>query len=82
MSDGGGDISALSFEAALARLETIVHRLEAGDASLEDSIDIYTEGQALKAHCETKLAGATARIEKIQAGSDGAAAGTVPFDAA
>ncbi|MGI4878102.1 MAG: exodeoxyribonuclease VII small subunit [Janthinobacterium lividum] len=75
------DLTVLSFEAALARLEKIVHRLEAGDAALEESIDLYTEGQRLKAHCEAKLAGATARIEAIQVGADGRAAGLVPFDA-
>ncbi len=75
------DFTQLSFEAALARLEQIVHRLEAGDAALEESIDLYTEGQRLKAHCETKLAGATARIEAIQVGADGQAAGLAAFDA-
>ena len=80
MDDRG--IEGLSFEAALKRLETIVHSLEAGDTPLEASIDLYTEGQALKAHCETKLAGATARIEAIQLGADGRAAGLKPLDAA
>lgn len=75
-------IESLSFEAALKRLETIVHSLEAGDTPLEESITLYTEGQALKAHCETKLAGATARIEAIQLGADGRAAGLKPLDAA
>lgn len=72
----------LSFEDALARLEKIVQQLEAGDAPLEASIDLYTEGQALKKICEDKLAGATARIEAIQMNADGAATGTRPFDAA
>ncbi len=80
MDDSG--IAGLSFEAALKRLETIVHSLEAGDTPLEASIDLYTEGQALKAHCETKLAGATARIEAIQLGADGRAAGLKPLDPA
>ncbi|MBV8972322.1 MAG: exodeoxyribonuclease VII small subunit [Sphingomonadaceae bacterium] len=70
-----------SFEVALARLEKIVHRLEAGDATLEESIDLYTEGQRLKGFCEAKLAGATARIEAIVVGQDGRAAGITPFDA-
>ncbi len=70
-----------SFEVALARLEKIVHRLEAGDATLEESIDLYTEGQRLKAYCDAKLAGATARIEAIVVGQDGRAAGVTPFDA-
>jgi exodeoxyribonuclease VII small subunit len=75
-------LAALSFEDALKRLETIVHRLESGEASLEDSIGLYTEGQALKAHCEKKLADATARIEAIQQNDAGEAIGTRPFDAA
>jgi exodeoxyribonuclease VII small subunit len=76
------DLNELSFEAALARLEKIVHSLEAGDTPLEASIDLYTEGQRLKTHCEGKLAGATARIEAIQLGADGVPTGTRPFDAA
>jgi len=75
-------IDDLSFEAALKRLETIVQGLEAGDTPLETSIDLYTEGQKLKAHCEAKLAGATARIEAIQLGADGRATGLRPLDAA
>ena len=54
-------LEALSFEDALKRLEAIVQRLEGGEASLEDSITLYTEGQALKAHCETKLKSARDR---------------------
>ena len=76
------DQSPLSFEAALKQLETIVHRLESGEASLEDSIGLYTQGQALKALCEKKLADATARIEAIQQKDAGYAIGTRPFDPA
>jgi len=76
------DPAQLSFEAALKQLETIVHRLESGEASLEDSIDLYTQGQALKAHCEKKLADAAARIEAIQQNDAGDAIGTRPFDPA
>lgn len=81
MTDPVSDEPALSFEIALARLEKIVHRLEAGEATLEESIDLYTEGQRLKKQCEDKLAGATARIEAIVVSSDGRAVGVVPFDA-
>jgi exodeoxyribonuclease VII small subunit len=76
------ELATLSFEDALKRLEAIVHRLESGEASLEDSIALYTEGQALKAHCELKLADANARIEAIQQNDAGAAVATRPFDAA
>jgi len=59
------DVSALSFEAALKELEGIVARLEQGQVDLEDSIALYERGQALKAHCESKLKAAESRLEKI-----------------
>ena len=74
------DLTALSFEDALKRLESIVQRLESGDASLDESITLYTEGDALRGQCERRLKDAQARIEKISLGSDGAPIGTQPFD--
>jgi exodeoxyribonuclease VII small subunit len=74
------DLTALSFEDALKRLETIVQRLESGEASLDESITLYTEGDALKMQCERRLKDAQARIEKISLGSDGAPVSTQPFD--
>ena len=59
------DISALTFEQALAELETIVSELESGQAPLERSIGIYERGAALKALCEKRLEKARLRVEKI-----------------
>ena len=67
----GADIASLSFEDALAQLEQIVGKLEAGDVALEDSIRIYERGAALRAHCETKLKEAELKVEKIVLGPDG-----------
>jgi exodeoxyribonuclease VII small subunit len=75
------NISDLSFEDALKRLETIVHRLESGEASLDESIKLYAEGDQLRSQCEKRLQDAQARIEKISLGPDGAPRGTQPFDA-
>lgn len=80
MSDQPEAISELSFEAALKRLEEIVRRLESGEASLDESIQLYGEGDRLKQQCEARLQAAQARIEKIQFGRDGEPAGTAPFD--
>lgn len=63
------DIEKLSFEEALSNLEDIVQKLEGGTVELETSIEIYTRGQQLKAHCESKLKDASARIEKIVVGT-------------
>lgn len=73
-------VKEMSFEAALAELEGIVEKLERGDASLEDSINIYQRGAQLKAHCEGKLKDAQLKVEKIVLKSDGQAE-TQPFDA-
>ncbi|WP_224701569.1 exodeoxyribonuclease VII small subunit [Devosia aquimaris] len=75
------DVKTLSFEAALQQLEEIVGKLESGRAPLAESIAIYERGEALKAHCESLLKAAEARIEKITLSRDGKATGTEPLDA-
>jgi len=74
------DIAALPFEAALRELEGIVARLERGDVPLEESIEIYTRGEALKARCDALLKQAEARIERITLSADGKPTGATPLD--
>jgi len=74
------DIAALSFEDALKALEDVVRRLESGEVPLDQSIELYERGEALRGHCQARLDAAQARIEKIVAGPDGQASHTVPFD--
>lgn len=75
------DISAMSFEQALAALEAIVQQLERGDVPLDQSITLYERGEALRAACQQRLDAAQARIERIVTADGGArAAGTRPFD--
>jgi len=72
-------IAGMSFEDALSELETIVRRLESGEGKLEDAIEAYERGAALKSHCEKKLSEAKAKVEKISLGPGGAVA-TEPLD--
>jgi exodeoxyribonuclease VII small subunit len=65
------DIAKLSFEDALQALEEIVKGLESGDVKLDQAIDSYARGAALKRHCESKLREAQAKIEKISLDADG-----------
>ncbi|MFQ5972570.1 MAG: exodeoxyribonuclease VII small subunit [Alphaproteobacteria bacterium] len=65
------DIGAMSFEDALKELEQIVSRLESSQGTLEEAIDAYERGVALKRHCEKKLKEAEARVEKISLSVDG-----------
>lgn len=70
----------LNFEDALKALENIVHKLESGEAPLDESIALYERGHALRKTCQERLNAAKARIEAITIGSDGEASGTKPFD--
>jgi exodeoxyribonuclease VII small subunit len=74
------DIAAMPFETALAELETIVARLEQGNVKLEESMEIYARGEALKARCDRLLREAEARIEKISLSASGAPTGAQPLD--
>ncbi len=72
------DIQAMSFEEAIAELESIVERLETGNVVLEESIEIYQRGSQLRAYCNEKLKIAQHRIEKIT----GSGTGTEALDSA
>lgn len=59
------DINSLTFEQAMAELEQLVRSLESGQTNLEDSVQAYERGIALKNHCEDKLKQAKLRVDKI-----------------
>lgn len=76
-----GDLSELSFEDALKELETIVRKLESGDAPLDQSIELYTRGERLRAQCVKRLADAEAKIQKLTIAPGGGVTGAQPFGA-
>jgi len=57
--------TAPSFEAAIARLEEINDALERGEPTLEQAIDLYTEGMKLLVFCKERLTEAEKRIQVI-----------------
>lgn len=60
------NLSELSFEDALAKLENIVRELESGRIRLDDAVKAYEQATALKKICESKLENAKLKIEKIE----------------
>ncbi len=62
---------ALSFEDALARLESIVERLEEGEIPLEESIQAYAEGTRLVRQCQEKLDAAETLIRELSESAEG-----------
>lgn len=75
-------VEELSFEDALKELEGIVHQLETGDATLDQSIALYERGNQLRARCADRLDRAQARIETIRLDAEGKVASVAPFQAA
>lgn len=53
------------FEQAIAQLETIVARLEAGDLTLEQALDEFERGVALVKDCRDALARADKRVQVL-----------------
>ena len=56
------DLDALSYEEAREQLMAIVGRLEAGGASLEESLALWERGEVLAKRCEEWLEGARRRL--------------------
>ena len=65
------DISGLSYEAALAQLDALIHKLEGGSIPLEDAITTYERGTRLARHCEELLDRTERRVTALMVGADG-----------
>ena len=74
------DVKRLPFERSMEELESIIKRLEGGQVPLEESVQIYERGEALKRRCEELLLQAEARVVKITKDASGQPTGTEPLD--
>lgn len=61
----------LRFEEALDRFEQIVHRLEEGNLSLDESLNLFEQGVKLSKICSQRLNEAQRRIEVLTKDEDG-----------
>jgi exodeoxyribonuclease VII small subunit len=55
-----------SFEAALAELEKIVARMEAGELSLEEALATHKRGLELAKYCQHKLEAAQQQVKVLE----------------
>lgn len=55
-----------NFESALAELEAIVAKMEAGQLTLADSLDAYKRGSALLQYCQAALRDAQQQVEILE----------------
>jgi exodeoxyribonuclease VII small subunit len=54
---------ALSFEAGIAELETVVKQLESGDLPLEKALELFEKGMQLSEACRKQLEEAESKVE-------------------
>ena len=59
------DIKELSYEQALAELESIVASLEGNKLSLEETMALFERGKELTQHCVELLDNAELRVKKL-----------------
>lgn len=57
--------AALTYEAAVEKLESIVSQIESGEVGLEESMALYEEGILLSQRCKEILATAEQRVETL-----------------
>lgn len=61
----------LTFEAALAQLESIVETMESGEVPLAELLAKFEEGTKLLRICEARLKEAELKIEQLKKQKDG-----------
>lgn len=70
MTEPASAAAGPSYESARDELVDVVRRLEAGGATLEESLALWERGEALAAVCQSWLDGARARLDAVLAGRD------------
>lgn len=73
-------VTEMSFEEAMAELETVVSKLESSQVALDDSIKLYERGDELKKHCAEKLKAAEEKVAQITLSPDGKPEGLKPVE--
>ena len=71
-----------SFEEQITALESVVERLERGELSLEESVQLFEQGMRLTAACRKELDAAEGRLQILIENADGSrTAVDLPTDA-
>ena len=60
-----------TFEESMTELESIVTKLEAGDVTLDVSIELFEEGIKLAKNCQKKLDDAEKKVKLLTTNIDG-----------
>lgn len=68
--DTADELEDIAFEAALAELESLVEKMEAGELSLEESLTAFERGVKLTRHCQSALKAAELKVKVLTESGD------------
>jgi|GEM_PF-294437 len=61
----GGGAAPQSYEAAVERLETIIKRLDSGQAELRETLELCREGKGLVEYCKGELDAVSGELQRL-----------------
>jgi exodeoxyribonuclease VII small subunit len=59
-------VTERTYEAAVARVEEIIRRLDSGEAGLRETLDLVKEGRDLVEYCATELEAVSQGLEELR----------------
>jgi exodeoxyribonuclease VII small subunit len=65
-SPGPGAPPAQTYETAAARVEEIIRRLDSGEASLDETLELLSEGKGLIEFCAEQLSAVGGALEQLR----------------
>ncbi|HZB98160.1 MAG TPA: exodeoxyribonuclease VII small subunit [Candidatus Sulfotelmatobacter sp.] len=66
------DVGALTYEQALAELDSLIAKLEGGAVNLDEAVACYERGSQLASHCSQLLDRTEQRVTQLVVGGTGA----------
>ena len=66
MGDTSTPTGTQTYEAAAARVEQIIRRLDSGEASLNETLELVREGKALIEYCASELEAVGGALEELR----------------
>lgn len=67
--EGWKNVEGLSYEQAVAELESVISALESDQEDLDRALRLFERGRALVAYCSKLLDGAELQVSKLTEGS-------------
>ncbi len=66
VDEGAPQAEQLTYEAAAGRVEEIIRRLDSGEASLDETLALVSEGKRLIEQCARELAAVGNALEELK----------------